>query len=141
MKTPSLIQSTKNALQERMISLGVDIADVEERFSRSGGPGGQNVNKVSTAVNLKHLPTNISVNAQDHRSQLMNRQLAWKRLLDAIELGREREKRIQRAAREKKRRQSAKRPRAVKERVLKTKKKRSLLKKSRNKSRDSDDGG
>src|SRR5260370_25011889 len=65
-------------------------AELEETFSRSGGPGGQNVNKVSTRVTLRHLPTNLTVTVQDSRSQAANRQLARERMLAALQ-ARERE--------------------------------------------------
>jgi protein subunit release factor B len=106
-------------------------AELEETFSRSGGPGGQNVNKVSTRVTLRHLPTNITVSVQDSRSQGMNRQLARERLLAALQ---QRERQAADAAqhqREKLRRQTAKRPRGAKERMLATKHHRSLVKKQR----------
>ena len=70
---------------ERLARLKLDVADFEEKFSRSSGPGGQHVNKVSTAVMLRHVPSGVSVTVQDTRSQSMNRQLAWTRLMDAIE--------------------------------------------------------
>lgn len=54
--------------------------DLRFESQRSGGPGGQNVNKVESAVRLTHLPTGLSVLAQEERSQLRNRQLALARL-------------------------------------------------------------
>jgi peptide chain release factor len=106
-------------------------AELEEIFSRSSGPGGQNVNKVSTRVTLRHLPTNLTVTVQDSRSQSMNRQLARERLLAALQ---QRERQARAAARhdrEKLRRQNAKRPRAAKERILETKRHRSRIKQDR----------
>lgn len=106
-------------------------AELEEIFSRASGPGGQNVNKVSTRVTLRHLPTNISVTVQDSRSQAMNRQLARERLLTALQ---EREREAAATAlheREQLRRKNAKRPRAVKQRILANKRHRSAVKKER----------
>jgi protein subunit release factor B len=115
----------------RLAQLGLEAADFEEKFARSSGPGGQHVNKVSTAVTLRHRPSGIAVTVQDSRSQSMNRQLAWERLLDAIETQRRDAKAAERSAREKKRRQNAKRPWGVKQRILDSKKKRSAVKKLR----------
>jgi protein subunit release factor B len=115
----------------RLARLKLDAADFEEKFSRSSGPGGQHVNKVSTAVLLRHVPTGAAVTVQDSRSQAMNRRLAWTRLLDAIEEGRRAERAARRAELEKVRRQNAKRPRGVKERILDNKKRRSAVKKLR----------
>jgi protein subunit release factor B len=68
-----------------MERLGVREADLDERFVRSGGPGGQNVNKVSTCVVLRHLPSGIEVRCQQERSQALNRFLARRILLQRLE--------------------------------------------------------
>ena len=115
----------------RLAALRLDAADFVETFARSSGPGGQHVNKVSTAVTLRHTPSGAAVTVQDTRSQSMNRQLAWDRLLDAIERRRAEERAALRAEKEKKRRQNAKRPWGVKQRMLDSKKKRGAVKKMR----------
>jgi len=128
MSSPSDFHTRKAA---RLAKLKLDAADFDERFARSSGPGGQHVNKVSTAVTLRHVPTGVAVTVQDSRSQSFNRQLAWERLLDAIEAQRAAARAAERAAVAKKRRQNSKRPRGVKERILKSKKKRGEVKKLR----------
>ena len=115
----------------RLARLGLDVGDFEEKFARSSGPGGQHVNKVSTAVTLRHLPTATSVTVQDSRSQAMNRQIAWERLLETIERQRADAKARARSEREKKRRQNAPRPWGLKMRILDGKKRRSEVKKMR----------
>ena len=105
-------------LQEKMSRFGVREEDITEKFVRSQGPGGQNVNKVSSCVHLKHLPTGIEVKCREERSQYLNRQLARELLLKKIEnavlgkLSQER-KRI-----EKIRRQKRRRSRRAKQKIL-----------------------
>lgn len=99
----------EKALLEKMIALGVRQEDIQEKFIRSAGPGGQNVNKVSSCVHLKHLPTGIEVKCQEERSQSQNRYRARVILLKKIEsqiLGKlsEENKRIEKIRRQKRRR-------------------------------------
>ena len=73
-------------LAERMRELGVAEQELEETFIRSPGPGGQKVNKTASCVQLRHLPTGISVKCHRERSQALNRFIARRQLLDKIEL-------------------------------------------------------
>lgn len=73
------------SLEARMGRAGLKETDIREHFVRSGGAGGQNVNKTSTCVVLKHLPTGIEVKCQINRSQAVNRFLARRILLEKLE--------------------------------------------------------
>ncbi|MCX7719285.1 MAG: peptide chain release factor-like protein [Candidatus Sumerlaeaceae bacterium] len=119
------------ALAARMERLGIREEDLEEQFVRSGGRGGQNVNKVATCVYLKHRPTGLEVKCQQERSQALNRFLARRILcdrLDALISGRESE---QRRRIEKIRRQKRKRSKRAQEKVLEAKHRQSEKKAAR----------
>ena len=108
----------EQALAERMEKLGIRETDILEKFIRSGGHGGQNVNKVATCVYLKHLPTGFEVKCQQERFQSLNRFLARRILVDKIEtaiLGKQsaEEQRIAKI-----RRQKRKRSKRAKEKML-----------------------
>jgi peptide chain release factor len=122
---------SQDALTDRMREVEINESDLEESFARSSGPGGQNVNKVSTAVTLRHLPSGISVTAQDSRSQAVNRKLARKRLLDAVASTRKARRAAEIAEHEKARRRKSPRPPALKRKILESKRKRGVLKKQR----------
>lgn len=105
-------------LAQRMTALGVTEADIEESFVRSGGHGGQNVNKTSTCVMLLHRPTGVQVKCQTTRQQGLNRFLARRLLLDKIEAVKNGFVSAQRAEVEKIRRQKRRRSRRAKNKML-----------------------
>ncbi len=106
---------------ERMEALGVRREDIEEKFVRSGGHGGQNVNKTATCVMLIHVPTGIQVKCQTTRHQGLNRTLARQLLLDKIEAQRRKRAEAERAQLELVRRQKRTRSHRSKQRMLEEK--------------------
>lgn len=99
------------ALVERMKRCGIDEADLDEKFVRSSGPGGQKVNKTSTCAVLKHNPTGIIVKMGKERSQQLNRYYARKRLCELLEEQQQGKKSPQAIAAEKIRKQKQRRKR------------------------------
>lgn len=126
-------QNTRVKLPRRMSELGVKEADIIESFVRAQGPGGQKVNKSSTCVYLKHIPTGIEVKCQVERSQALNRVIARELLLRKIE-----NSRLNQASREKQRIEKIKRqkrikPYSLKQKILEEKRKHSRKKRLRSK--------
>lgn len=125
--------SKSSALYARMVKLGIRESDIQESFIRSSGKGGQNVNRRSTCVYLKHISTGIEVKCMQTRSQGLNRFLARRVLVDKIEqmvFGKqsEEQKRIEKLCRQKRRRSKR-----AKEKMLREKKIQSEKKQLRNK--------
>jgi protein subunit release factor B len=110
--------------------------DLRESFARSSGPGGQHVNKVSTAVTLTHLPTGLSVTVSDSRSQSMNRKIARERLSGKLEERRAARRLKARAEISKARRRAAKRSPSEKRKLVEGKRHRSEIKRGRSRVTD-----
>jgi protein subunit release factor B len=123
--------SKQNELKSRMLKLGVFEKDLVEDFIQGSGAGGQKINKTSSCVRLKHIPTGIEVRCQKERSQSLNRFYARRLLCEKIEqlLYQEKSKKQQELA--KIRKQKKRRSRKLKEKILQDKKHHSLKKSSR----------
>lgn len=126
----------KPDILQKALKLEINPEDIEEQFIRGGGKGGQKINKTSSAVRLKHLPTGIEVKCQKHREQNKNRLSAYKLLINKIEelvKGEESEKakKIYKI-----RKQKQRRSKKAKEKLLELKKRRSEIKETRKKITD-----
>jgi len=131
MHTALVSHEKERLLAQRMAALGIKESDLDEIFIRSGGHGGQNVNKTATCVMLLHRPSGVQVKCQATRQQGLNRFLARRLLLDKIETRRKRQADAERARIEKLRRQKRKRSRGAKDRILADKTHRAIKKQSR----------
>ncbi len=80
-----ITQKKQDELEKRMAALDIREQDIEEKFVRSSGPGGQKVNKTASCVHLKHIPTGLEIKMQRQRTQGLNRYYARKRLCELLE--------------------------------------------------------
>ncbi len=108
----------QEALQKRLEGLGVKDLDLVEKFILGSGSGGQKINKTSSCVYLKHLPSGIEVKCQRDRSREMNRFYARRSLCEQLEKQIEGKRSEQEQKREKIRRQKRRRSRKSKEKML-----------------------
>ena len=125
---PDLLEAP---LRARFVSLGVRPAEVEERFVRGAGAGGQKINKTSSTVWLQHRPTGLEVRCQRERSQTLNRLIAWTELADKLAWRRQESSNQAQAARELTRRQKRQKSRGQKVRMIEGKKHRAKNKSAR----------
>ncbi|HSX38367.1 MAG TPA: peptide chain release factor-like protein [Chlamydiales bacterium] len=123
--------SKEQELADWMKKLGIKEADIIEKFILGSGKGGQKINKTSSCVYLKHLPTGLEVKCMRNRSRERNRLLARRQLCERLEDLLFQEKSAKQQAIEKIRRQKKRRSRRSKEKILKEKKYRSEIKKLR----------
>ena len=119
------------SLRARFVSLGVRPEEVEERFVRGAGAGGQKINKTSSTVWLQHRPTGVEVRCQRERSQSVNRLLAWTELAGKLEGRRVEAAKQAQAVRELARRQRRQKSRGQKARMIEGKKHRAGIKAQR----------
>ncbi len=124
------------SLEARMAQLGVREDDIVEKFIRSSGPGGQNVNKTSTCVYLKHIPTGLEVKCQRQRSQLLNRSLARHILLSKIAQRFHQDNLQKQSFKAQIMRRNRKKPKGLKIKILESKRKHSEKKSGRKKIRE-----
>lgn len=115
-------------IEERLARLGVRREDVDARFVRGSGPGGQKINKTSSTVVLRHRPTGVEVRCQAERSQAANRETAWLELCEKLEARQRDAAEGARQVRELERRRSRQKSRGQKNRMIEQKKRRAKIK-------------
>ncbi len=118
-------------LRARFFSLRVRPEEVEERFVRGTGAGGQKINKTSSTVWLQHRPSGLEVRCQRERSQAMNRLVAWTELAEKLEWRKQEAKNQAQSARELVRRQNLKKSRGQKKKMIQGKRHRAGIKQKR----------
>ncbi len=118
-------------LAERMQRLGIHESDLIEKFILGSGSGGQKINKTSSCVYLKHIPTGLEVKCQSSRSRDLNRLYARRELCEQLEEKLFQEKSTKQKEIEKIRRQKRRRSRKAKEKMLANKKIQSIKKELR----------
>jgi peptide chain release factor len=115
-------------IESRLRALGTGSSEVEERFVRGSGPGGQKINKTSSTVWLRHRPTGIEVRCQRERSQSANRELAWAELCEKLEARRRAEFAATQDELQRNRRRKRQKSRAQKSRMIAAKRHRAGIK-------------
>jgi len=118
-------------LDQRLAELGLRAEDLVERFVRASGPGGQHVNRTSTAVQLVHLPSGLEARAEGERSQHQNRVAAREQLIARVEAQRAAAAAAQRAAAERERRRRRRPPPGARRVTVADKRRRGALKRQR----------
>jgi protein subunit release factor B len=124
------MESTGNLLS-RLAALGVQVSDIEEKFIRGSGPGGQKINKTSSTVWIRHRATGIEVRCQAERSQAANRERAWLEMCERLEARAKAARDAAQQLREKSRRQNRQKSYGQKVRMIQTKKHRARNKAGR----------
>lgn len=125
---PDIVEAS---LRKRFVSLGVKPEDVEEQFIRGAGAGGQKINKTSSTVRLKHMPTGVEIRCQRERNQSVNRLIAWTELAAKLEWNKAAEVNAAQSERERIRRQKRQKSRGQKVRMIVAKKHRAKHKAGR----------
>lgn len=126
------------AIEARLAALGTRAADVDERFVRGSGPGGQKINKTSSTVWLRHRPTGVEVRCQAERSQAANRETAWVELAAKLEERKAAARRSVEQAREAERRRNRPKSHGQKVRMVESKRRRAQHKSARGRVRGED---